>query len=338
MKESFKRTEIGSEFWSVPLANEENRCFAPHTEWFLSGRSALDAIIAEIKKSRDVRRAWLPSWCCDSMILPFLKHGLEVKFYPVLFKDGQLVQDVAQARENEILFLMDYFGYTSSEYEGRRSGTVIRDVTHSVFSHTYADADYYFGSLRKWCGFKTGGFAVGLQKNELSSDGAYVSLRERAMREKHDYMCGRSESKDFLRIFAQAEEHLETCGSAGADSEDVSLALHLDIAHMKARRRKNAARLLQTFRDIAVFKDVKENDCPLFVPVMIAAEKRDAFRRYLIERQIYLPVHWPISSVHGLDECTKEIYEGEISLVCDQRYDEKDMDRIVETVNQFLKR
>ena len=38
-------------------------------------------------------------------------------------------------------------------------GTVIRDLTHSIYSEKYNDADYYFGSLRKWFGISSGGFA-----------------------------------------------------------------------------------------------------------------------------------------------------------------------------------
>ena len=81
------RQEIGSEFWDIPLSTSENSVFGDDTAWFLSGRSALEAIIADIKKQRNVRRAWLPSWCCDSMILPFVKNEINVQFYPTIIWD-----------------------------------------------------------------------------------------------------------------------------------------------------------------------------------------------------------------------------------------------------------
>ena len=70
-------------------------------------------------------------------------------------------------------------------------------------------------------------------------------------------------------------------------------------------------------------------DCPLFVPIVIAKEKRNAIRKKLIDNQIYCPVHWP----HPNAECQSNLYEMELSLVCDQRYNGDDMKRIVEVLN-----
>lgn len=101
----------------------------------------------------------LPSWCCESMIIPFLKAGLKVYFYPVYFFGGHLVQEPDLTCE--VILVMDYFGYASSRDYSSYPGTVIRDLTHSIFSGFHQDADYYFGSLRKWSGFLTGGFCMG---------------------------------------------------------------------------------------------------------------------------------------------------------------------------------
>ncbi len=80
---------------------------------------------------------------------------------------------------------------------------------------------------------------------------------------------------------------------------------------------------------------MKETDCPLFVPVRVPEGQRDALRRYLIEREIYCPVHWPVSGYHRLTEEEQSFYDEELSLVCDQRYGREDMERIIETVRSF---
>jgi hypothetical protein len=251
--------------------------------------------------------------------------------------NGKLMQRIPAPKQDEILFLMDYFGYTNDTNISFDSGTVIRDVTHSVFSKTYSDADYYFGSLRKWCGFKTGGFAVGVNFEELPCDEKYIELRKHAMDAKSEYICGKSESKEYLDVFAQAEEYLDGCSMAGADPAETVLASHLNVERIKEQRRKNASVLLDSLGEIAMFKELEENDCPLFVPIMVSEKNRDELRRYLIEKQIYAPIHWPISRHHKLDGKTKEIYDCEISLVCDQRYGESDMYRTVEAINSFFK-
>ena len=183
--------EIGSEFWDVPCAEQRNTLFPDSVQWFLSGRSALQAIIEESKK-KGCHTVAMPSWCCDSMVKPFFHAGIEVQFYPVYW-ESSLVQE---PRFNaDALFLMDYFGYTgqcpdTNDFEG----IVIRDVTHSLLSSAYSDADYYFGSLRKWCGVWTGGYAWAKEECHLSEpqtrDSAYIALRKTAMQQKAAYISG----------------------------------------------------------------------------------------------------------------------------------------------------
>lgn len=324
------RTEIGSEFWEVPTG-KENGLFPLDTGWFQSGRSALHAIISP----SGIHSVALPSWCCDSMIKPFLDAGVKVGFYPV-YMDGGLVQDISGVVADGIL-VMDYFGYTEQIDVAGFPGVVIRDVTHSLFSKTYQDADYSFGSLRKWAGFWTGGFGWGLADSNLPEDEVYAALRKTAMEKKQQYIAGPSDRKDYLEIFSEAEEHLEQCAPARAAERDIQLASKLDVDIIRSRRRANAAVLLDAFSDIAIFPVMGEQDCPMFVPILVPEGKRDTLRQYLITNEIYCPVHWPISQYHQLDEKTGRLYENELSLVCDQRYTEADMKRLVETLKKFWK-
>ncbi len=327
--------EIGSEFWDVPTSEKCNSEFFSDTVWFLSGRSALGCIIADIKSKTEAKTVALPAWCCDSMILPFVKAGIEVKFYSVYVENGKLEKDMSDVSDCDILFLMDYFGYTGNETQLDFSGTVIRDLTHSVFSKTYDDADYYFGSLRKWAGFLTGGFALGVKTEEIPTDAKYVDMRLLAMKEKQEYINGIRGDKDFLRMFAEAEEYLDVCSLAGADMRDIEMVRKLDVEGISSQRRKNAKTLLSELSDMAIFPEPKRDDVPMFVPILVPDGKRDALRRHLIEREIYCPVHWPLTKHHSPDKKTLEIYENELSLVCDQRYDENDMERIIKAIREF---
>lgn len=336
--------EIGSEFWDVPIVHDGNDLFPESTQGFLAGRSALQAIIKELGGARSIS---LPSWCCDSMIKPFVDAGLEVCFYPVYWSDGHLIQK--WSFDCDILFLIDYFGYTGNTPDLRNyNGTVIRDVTHSIFSTSYSDADYYFGSLRKWCGVWTGGYAWAKDGHALqigyADDLGYVSFREKAMQLKNSYIHGYVDykgqivtDKGYLKLFEQAEEALEHVRIASSDARDIELAKKLDVDYIKFRRRANAEVLRKAFPEWLVFPEVSPNDTPMFVPVLVPGGKRDELRRHLIKNEIYCPVHWPVSEYHKLDDRTEHIYKNELSLVCDQRYTEDDMNRMVETINMFWK-
>ncbi|MBE6970665.1 MAG: hypothetical protein E7446_00925 [Ruminococcaceae bacterium] len=276
----------------------------------------------------------LPSWLCESMIRPFLDAGVNVEFYSAFAPVENLKTDA--------VLVMDYFGYIRQQELPGYRGTVIRDITHSVFAKNHTDADYYFGSLRKWAGFWTGGFAWTADGRELPAeqgdDRGYALLRQQAMEAKRAYMAGEKEDKDFLQTFAAAEELLEQSGALGAEERDIQLAGVLDIDGMKLRRRGNAACLLRELADIAVFPQLQAEDCPLFVPIRVPEDLRDGLRRELIQQEIYCPVHWPLSADHKIREEDKAIYQQELSLICDQRYTVQDMKRIARVVNEFRKR
>ena len=349
-----RRDEIGSEFWNVPITDRTNHLFPASIQWYISGRSALQAIIKELK---GVRTVAMPSWCCHTMIKPFIDSGIAVSFYPVYYdkKSKRLQQEIDTSCD--ALFLMDYFGYTGETEQKllcKSSSTiVIRDVTHSIFSYSYNDANYYFGSLRKWCGMWTGGYAWAEDGHSLfpgdkdnQEDGGFTQLRKKAMELKNRYMhdWGRngdiSENKGYLSYYNQAERKLDNCGILSASDRDVRLAHNLDIALIKKKRRANAKILMEAFSDWLIFPELRQNNCPLSVPILVPNGKRDDVKKRLIGQKIYCPVHWPISEYHRLDEVwmdSKELYHSELSLVCDQRYDKGDMDRLVDTLQICLR-
>lgn len=325
------RREIGSEFWDVPLQKTENNIFPADTHWFISGRSALTAIIRDIKSKKAVHTVAMPSWCCDTVIKPFIDAEIEVRFYPVVWRDS-LLQDVDD--KCDILFVADYFGYKSQV--SYCHPCMIHDITHSLFSHKNIGEKYSFGSLRKWCGIKTGGYAFGIDPLFDGTDTKYIELRKSAMQEKEKYLSAKIDSKDYLKVYAEAEERLDKMtGVYHADSDDIKAIRYLDSNYVLMRRRENAKILMEAFRDWLIFQDLNSDDCPLFVPVLVPFGKRDQLRRYLIKNEIYCPVHWPISEYHKLTEAERFIYENELSLVCDQRYSCQDMERLVEAVKSF---
>ena len=78
--------EIGSEFWIAyypkDIASDSQETLV------LSGRTALGIIIKDILKVRKIRNAYLPAYCCDSMIDPFIRNGIDVKLYDIDFDGG----------------------------------------------------------------------------------------------------------------------------------------------------------------------------------------------------------------------------------------------------------
>ena len=66
-----------------------------------------------------------------------------------------------------------------------------------------------------------------------------------------------------------------------------------------------------------------------------SVEKRNAVKKSLINAQIYCPVHWPKNRLVTPDMRVNGIFDTELSLICDQRYTEYDMEEIIKVINKL---
>lgn len=357
--------EIGSEFWSecTPV-NEQENTMRPEVIYgnrsfkvkeTLSGRTALEYIV-EILVDQGKMIAYLPSYCCHTMIEPFLSHGMVVKFYDISFSKEGLKRIIDEREEYDVIMLMDYFGHVDNETlqiaqnEKQKGKSVIYDSTHGMYSDVdYSPYDYIYGSYRKWVNINCGFFAW---KEELNFDainqdhdnGQYAILRNKLFDLKAAYMRGESVSKDeFLPLINEAESLLEKVyHHKGPDEQSKEVLRTSDADYIKNRRRLNAQTLIDAINDVndcrvrCINSSLSDSDVPLFVPVLIMPTHRDALRRYLISKEIYCPVHWPHSELHKFMPGSEELFNSELSLICDQRYDKNDMMRIVECIQEYL--
>lgn len=249
-----------------------------------------------------------------------------------------IMGNVADTDKHKEYFYIVAIGdaYVPADYHG----IVVRDTTHRPFTGGYNDAKYYVGSLRKWAGFWTGGYVMGqfsTDCNAIQHNADYVEICKHAMELKEQYIAGKSDNKEeYLQLYAQAEESHDDRWVYGATRRDIDCAKHLDVDLIFDRRRKNSQILIDGLKDLCVFKQIENIDCPLFVPVIVPDGRRDNLRQYLIANGIYCPVHWPISNFHKLTDEERFVYDNELSLVCDQRYNVDDMQKIVDVVKVFL--
>lgn len=343
--------EIGSEFWKP-----RKQHISDDETLFLCGRTALDAIVKDAIRTYGILSALLPSYCCHTMIEPFLRNGISVRFYDIYVnEDAVLSAEIPVPKEKELLYIMKYFGDTDIRYEGAGSNltgwaTSVEDLTHSCFASDYnTNADYWFASYRKW--FAIEGIAVaGKRKGRLSGpfkgqNSDYIYLRSKAFSLKQQFIDGEILNKQcFLSMFSEAEDLLsrDYIGYGVGYEETHNLFSFMDkIEDVKDKRRCNAQILTDGLNDIdgiKVFADFQDDrTCPLFVPAVIGDGKRDALRSYLISRDIYCPVHWPLSEYHvGLSARAVKVYNQELSFVCDQRYSEDDMKKMLNIIYKFF--
>lgn len=337
-------------------ANDET--LLKNISFSLSGRTALLQIIDDIIAERTVRCVHLPSYCCESVIDPFHKRGIRVEFYEVTAEAEGVAYQINRASDKDIILVANYFGLGTEqtknmelELRNRCPGSVIiRDITHSLFSAHGIDGayDYMFASIRKWSGFSDGGIASRSKGSSMRQyekiHHIYLNKIDEAKRLKREYILGKSNDKSFfLKLFSEAEQVLDEDYAEYAISEQSYHELqHFDIDVAASKRRQNYVKILEnaeTLREKGIFplfNQLRDEEVPLFFPVVFNDKnERDRFRSYLIRNDVYCPIHWPVSPLHDLNERTRKIYDTELSLICDQRYDSDDMERVVDLIRKY---
>lgn len=345
--------ELGSEFWDAPQRESAAPLPDAQIQYVLSGRTALELVARDLIAERNIRSVCLPAYCCDSMLSPFQRAELELRFYDVVPSADGVQRLLPENHGCDAVLLLNYFGFSQPETaalarrEQMRGTAVILDRVQSLYSASDAVqyADYTVTSWRKW--FFSCAAAATKQSGAWTvtptrpANARYVSLRREAAARKAAYLqTGAGGKQAFLDAFAQAEALLDAYFSdCAADAASVDALRRLDEAFLKRQRRENARVIYQALdamdddRIRPLFPRMGEGDVPLFVPVMVDAELRGELRSFLIQNQVYCPVHWPDAQTGG----GAALYAQELSLLCDQRYTAADMEREMQLIKEFFK-
>lgn len=357
--------ELGSEFeiacfsqgdWQLPTSDVAS-CFCSTKEnlFLLSGRTAIDYVLRDIHELRDIKNVYMPAYCCSSMIVPFIKNNIAVDFYDITLNNGTLEFCIDEKKEFDVLYLNNYFGYRIElnldwiKKKKEKGVIVLYDRSHSLFlrDDPWIDfADYTFCSLRKWFAIATGAILSksngSFNKSTLRNcDFALAKIKAQKLKWRylHD---DKSVGKDqFISLFAEFNRKLETdYEEYSIDETSLQLLKAIDFDRVKVRRSRNVNMLYSELADLNSIKFVFERPdsyvVPLFVPILVKSKKcRDYLQSELISNQVYCPIHWTKSPLVPSNMHVDKIYDQEISLLCDQRYDPGQLVKMVEIIKNF---
>ena len=351
--------DIGSEFWSV------EKTF-PHYHWwdnlgidrkfFVFGRTALYALIDDICSNKLPDSVCMPDFCCETMIIPFIRHNIKVDFYHVDVKDETLHFEMKTDNSWDIFYITDYFGYNLEQMlelgkKAKSNGSiVIYDRTQSILTSpsepSYA-FDYIYCSFRKFSGLIGGGILIKLfdkinlaQNYTQETNYNYVEKKKLARKLKKEYIEeGLGDKSVFLRLKSEAEDILnDEFIKFDMDEETKNLLPLLDEKIIIKKRIENATFLHDALSDCKgiklMFPSLRSDDCPLYVPILVSNGRRDELKQYLIDSNIYCPNHWNNKEIDL--RSSNDIYDQELSLICDQRYGINDMKYEADVIRKFF--
>ena len=337
-----ERWEHGSFF---PLTHESGRATfpwsgRPHSLWG-SGRDALRALLREKATDDGWQRLLVPSYFCQD-VLASLAQEIEIRAYPC----GPLSQAVAvQADRNEVVLSVALFGSRPNLLVDEGT-TVIEDHSHDTTSvwAEESDADYAVASLRKTYPLPDGGVVWSpkghpvpeeIRPTEEHDVAAFAQLSAMAL--KRQYLEGGDLSKTtYLELYATGERAISGGSLSGiSEYSRARLPTLPTLAWSRVRSRNR-----HSFREaLGEIPDVHMLDVPFAVVLLFESrEARDSARMALIAARVFPSVLWPLENtvVHGVTDEDRSLSSRFLSIHCDQRYDEADMERAAEEVQRAI--
>ena len=355
-------SEIGSNFWISPeeILGEPNistpeqfGCIGSDYVWMSTGRSATRMVLKTILERQPTLKkvALIPAFTCHTVIEPFIELGFEVHTLPMSLNLETSTSDFTRALTESgatVLLVHRFYGFDTlpgfNQVIQKQGVIVIEDCTQCLYStFEKSEADYYVGSIRKWCGVPDGGFAVcregQFNDKPKCSDMALENAKREACEMKYAYMFNGVDCKPASKQrYREAEHILDTQSSFHAIGKlSALIQTNLDRNRLRNKRRENYSILangLRNHSDIRlVFKELPEDVIPLYLPVFV--RNRDIVQSLLADNAVYAPVVWPKAECCPVvDDNAEELYSHLLCLPIDQRYELDDMQRIVNVINR----
>lgn len=329
---------IGGIFGFVEIQEIKKR-FPPFhiaRELFLANaRSCVNFLVVELKPVK----VWLPSYLCDVIL-----HSIENCSFDFYEVDEWLQVSRAwldNVKQGDIVVLIDYFGFpfdpSLAQDIKKHGGWVLEDASQALLSsHVGKNSDFVVFSSRKFLGVPDGG----ILRNNTSLDFSRIQLHKppeewwlkafsaTLLRGEFDRNGG---ERRWFQLFQETDRDGPIGFFSMSDLSKALLEYGFDYSSIIQKRIENYHILNHYLNKFALFPQLLDGVVPLGFPVRL--KNRDRVRQKLFQNNIYPPVHWPIKGIvpdnfvesHRLSDMI-------LTLVCDQRYNSKDMERMAKIV------
>ncbi|MDH7478540.1 MAG: hypothetical protein QHH02_00845 [Syntrophomonadaceae bacterium] len=317
-----------------------------------TGRSAIYVALLSIIQQGGKKEAWLPRYCCQSVLQPFQALGYKINYYS-LGIDLKTPSDLPSKLDGETFFFIHYFGKRNRNilnYLARMKKEfrffVIEDCVQALLNRNLGTHDFVVNSYRKFLPQPDGALLASdlpLAGHCLQpADETFVSSRliGKLIRPwRNDELC--------LDLFSQAERIIDNFGGPREMSYlSRFLLTRTDILSIAEKRRDNFFYLLGALNSLAIdhdlihplFDSLEVEEVPLGLPVVVNPNYRDKLRIFLKSHKIYCPIHWPLKIEKSAS------WENELLLSCslltlplDQRLDHSALDYLVEKIHGFVR-
>ena len=297
-----------------------------------AGRYAIEYIL----KARKYRKVYIPYYICDSVLQPFKRQGVDYEFYHI--NEQMEPATELNPKDDEAVLYVNYFGLKNriADTFCYAYKNTILDYTQAFYSekgNKYDDKSIQcdtFYSCRKYFGVPDGAYLYtdSFLDEDLQQDESFNRMTFLTKR------IDRSPQEGYADFHAN-DKALASVGMHRMSRLTESIMRSIDYSAKGNKRIRNFHVLDKVLRESNRFKWALDYGIvPLVYPYYI--EDGSRLRQYLIDHQVFCARYWP----NVLEWCQSEDWEYQLAenLVCipiDQRYDEKDMQFILDLFGSF---
>lgn len=307
--------------------------------FFSTGRDALKSLLHTLPD----KLIYLPDLTCSSITNACRASSLEIHNYEISDNYCAPNQEFTFEKAGSV-FVIHYFGKYNSHLVNRAKTNghiVISDVTHLLFDRialcrAAEESDYLIASLRKSGPFPDGGFisstkcTVVKPKKSIRED--FFTYRTAGLLSRGFSAANNFASDENFVLLKKAEELLDNSDPSDYSCSDLSISLlnTISIPVSAEKIHKNVSVLLKALSIVSTISVVMNDEeiSPYFPILLPSSEQRDSVRSHLAAHQYYFPVHWLES---GLPKASN-LSQISLSIPCDARYNEEDMQDIIDVI------
>lgn len=304
------------------------------------------------------KKVLIPAYTCQTVITPFEEGGWQCEYYSIkrdLRIDLYSLENTIAKHSPSLLVVHPYFGMDLNEEEiaalnsvKEKGVEIVLDLTQCLFStKQYPFASFVVASYRKWMPIPDGGYLLNqtdsVKINQPETENEEFTDREiAAMYLRSQYFGnGEQRTKAISIRLSKMADHIADRNIMPHKMSQVAynLLVKEDMEKNQKSRFSNYTYLFNIIKESPKIAKVCQNmddvtTAPLYFTIYV--QDRPALQRLLAQDSIYAPVIWPVEDERVLiNEEVKYIYDHVLAIPCDQRYDEKDMRRAVEIINNY---
>lgn len=284
------------------------------------GRNALEFLI----KTKNIKKLYIPKFMCNSNDKVLKKLNIECHYFSI---DAQFKPLIEHRKDDEWLYLVNYYGQLSNAYIRSLGRNIIVDNAQAYFQKPISGYDTVY-ACRKFFGVPDGAIVY--------SDSDVQDLEYDESFEHMHFLLGRYERRasEFYDEYVDNNERFRNEKLKRMSKLTENLLHAIDYEFVKKRRTVNFEYLhskLERLNKLELAIPEGAFMYPLYV------ENGAEIRQALQAKKIYIPILWPdVFKLCDENELEYDMTKNILPIPVDQRYGIEDMDYIVKEIGKLL--